>query len=731
MFSIKNIFSLKKLNSYNRKRTPTVLQMEAVECGAASLAMIMGHYGRFIPLEKMRIECGVNRDGTNARNILLAGKEFGMIGKAFKKELDQLKELPLPLIAHWNFNHFLILEGYKKGKYFLNDPAMGTRTVTEEEFDDSFTGVVLLLQPGDNFEQKKETSGFFSSLAKRLNGSYTSILYCFFTAIAMIIPSLVVPAFTRVFIDDILIGKMFERALPLFWIMLIVVIIMGFLTWIKEFYLLKLETKLSVSSSGKFLWHVLNLPYMFYTQRFAGEIASRVDLNDEVSNLLSNQLTINLMNIVQALFFLFIMFQYDVTLSIIAVGIALINIFVLRFMADKRKNANAKLLLDQGKLVGASMGGLQSIETLKATGRDSEFFEMWAGYEAKTINTMQKMGLLMSSIDIIPKFLSIMTTIVVLSAGSLKIMNGQLTIGMFVAFRMLMDYFLKPVTSLVDLGAQLQDAEGKMNRLDDVLKYPKDSLISRYKDNFDFENSFSKLSGHIKFDNISFGYNPRARAFINDFNLVINPGKKVAIVGGSGSGKSTIAKLLCGIYEPWEGEIIFDGKKCEDISREVMVNSLSLVDQDIFLFEGSVKENIALWDSSIKDEDIVNAAKDASIHDIITSRNNGYSNVIEEGGSNFSGGQKQRIEIARALAINPSILVLDEATSALDPSTEKLINDAILSRGCSCLIIAHRLSTIRDCDEIIVMDKGSIVQRGKHNDMIKKRGLYKDLIHAG
>ena len=731
MFSIKNIFSLKKLNSYNRKRTPTVLQMEAVECGAASLAMIMGHYGRFIPLEKMRIECGVNRDGTNARNILLAGKEFGMIGKAFKKELDQLKELPLPLIAHWNFNHFLILEGYKKGKYFLNDPAMGTRTVTEEEFDDSFTGVVLLLQPGDNFEQKKETSGFFSSLAKRLNGSYTSILYCFFTAIAMIIPSLVVPAFTRVFIDDILIGKMFERALPLFWIMLIVVIIMGFLTWIKEFYLLKLETKLSVSSSGKFLWHVLNLPYMFYTQRFAGEIASRVDLNDEVSNLLSNQLTINLMNIVQALFFLFIMFQYDVTLSIIAVGIALINIFVLRFMADKRKNANAKLLLDQGKLVGASMGGLQSIETLKATGRDSEFFEMWAGYEAKTINTMQKMGLLMSSIDIIPKFLSIMTTIVVLSAGSLKIMNGQLTIGMFVAFRMLMDYFLKPVTSLVDLGAQLQDAEGKMNRLDDVLKYPKDSLISRCKDNFDFENSFSKLSGHIKFDNISFGYNPRARAFINDFNLVINPGKKVAIVGGSGSGKSTIAKLLCGIYEPWEGEIIFDGKKCEDISREVMVNSLSLVDQDIFLFEGSVKENIALWDSSIKDEDIVNAAKDASIHDIITSRNNGYSNVIEEGGSNFSGGQKQRIEIARALAINPSILVLDEATSALDPSTEKLINDAILSRGCSCLIIAHRLSTIRDCDEIIVMDKGSIVQRGKHNDMIKKRGLYKDLIHAG
>ena len=731
MFSIKNIFSLKKLNSYNRKRTPTVLQMEAVECGAASLAMIMGHYGRFIPLEKMRIECGVNRDGTNARNILMAGKEFGMIGKAFKKELDQLKELPLPLIAHWNFNHFLILEGYRKGKYFLNDPAMGTRTVTEEEFDDSFTGVVLLLQPGDNFEQKKETSGFFSSLAKRLNGSYTSILYCFFTAIAMIIPSLVVPAFTRVFIDDILIGKMFERALPLFWIMLIVVIIMGFLTWIKEFYLLKLETKLSVSSSGKFLWHVLNLPYMFYTQRFPGEIASRVDLNDEVSNLLSNQLTINLMNIVQALFFLFIMFQYDVTLSIIAVGIALINIFVLRFMADKRKNVNAKLLLDQGKLVGASMGGLQSIETLKATGRDSEFFEMWAGYEAKTINTMQKMGLLMSSIDIIPKFLSIMTTIVVLSAGSLKIMNGQLTIGMFVAFRMLMDYFLKPVTSLVDLGAQLQDAEGKMNRLDDVLKYPKDSLISRYKDNFDFENSFSKLGGHIKFDNISFGYNPRARAFINDFNLVINPGEKVAIVGGSGSGKSTIAKLLCGIYEPWEGEIIFDGKKCKDISREVMVNSLSLVDQDIFLFEGSVKENIALWDSSIKDEDIVNAAKDASIHDIITSRNNGYSNVIEEGGSNFSGGQKQRIEIARALAINPSILVLDEATSALDPSTEKLINDAILSRGCSCLIIAHRLSTIRDCDEIIVMDKGSIVQRGKHNDMIKKRGLYKDLIHAG
>ena len=717
--------------SSRRKRTPTVLQMEAVECGAASLTMILGHYGRFIPLEKMRIECGVTRDGTNARNILMAGKTFGMIGKAFKKEPEDLKELPLPLIAHWNFNHFLVLEGYRKGKFYLNDPAMGPRIVTEDEFDDSFTGVVLLLEPGDDFEKRKETPSFFLSLSKRLQGSYQALGYCFLAALALIIPGIVVPAFTRIFIDDILVGKMIGRVQPLLWAMILVAIIMGVLTWLKEFHLLKLETKLSVSSSGKFLWHVLNLPYMFYTQRFPGEIASRVSLNDEVSNLLSNQLAINLLNIVQVAFFLFIMFQYDVVLSVLAIGIALINVIVLRTMANKRKNANVKFLQDEGKLMSASMGGLQSMETLKATGRESDFFEMWSGYEAKTINTMQSMGMLTSTMKVIPIFLSTMTNTIVLSVGSFRIMDGYLTIGMFVAFQLLMKYFLEPVTALVDLGVKYQDAEGQMNRIDDVLKYPTDPVIGKFKDDYKLENIGKKLTGNVEFKEVNFGYNPRAKAFIKNVNLILEPGKRVAVVGGSGSGKSTIAKLLCGVYEPWEGNIFFDGKTFEEIPRQVMINSLSLVDQDIFLFEGSVKENIALWDNSIEDHDIINASKDAAIHEIITARQRGYDNGIEEGGSNFSGGQQQRIEIARALATNPSILVLDEATSALDPTTEKLINDAILSRGCSCLTIAHRLSTIRDCDEIIVMEKGEIVQRGTHNEMIDTEGAYRNLVYAG
>ena len=714
-----------------RERTPSILQMEAVECGAASLAMILGYYGRFIPLEKMRIECGVSRDGTNARNIIMAGKTFGLVGKAFKKEPDDLKELPLPLIIHWNFNHFLVLEGFKKGKFFLNDPAVGPRIVTEEEFDESFTGIALMFQPGDDFEKRKETPSFFLSLSNRLKGSYRSLGYCVLAALAMIIPGMIVPAFTRIFIDDVLVGKMIGRVQPLLWVMIITAVIMGILTWLKEFHLLKLETKLSISSSGKFLWHVLNLPYMFYTQRFPGDIASRVALNDSVANLLSNELAVNLLNIVQVSFFLFIMFQYDVVLSFLAVGIALVNVIVLRSMANKRKNANVKLLQDQGKLIGATMGGLQSMETLKATGRESDFFEMWSGYEAKTINTMQDMGLLTTTMSVIPTFLSTMTNTIVLSVGSLRIMDGHLTIGMFIAFQMLMKYFLTPVTELVDLGVKFQDSEGQMTRLDDVLKYPTDPVIQRYSNEFNPEKIENKLTGYVEFKEVNFGYNPRAKAFINNINLVLEPGKRVAVVGGSGSGKSTIAKLLCGVYEPWEGNIYFDGETIDKIPREVMVNSLSLVDQDIFLFEGNVKENIALWDNSIEEHDVINASKDAAIHDIITARQGGYGNLVEEGGSNFSGGQRQRLEIARALATNPTILVLDEATSALDPTTEKFINNAILSRSCSSLTIAHRLSTIRDCDEIIVMENGQIVQRGTHNEMIDIEGAYRDLVHAG
>ena len=385
-----------------------------------------------------------------------------------------------------------MLEGFKKGKFFLNDPAVGPRIVTEEEFDGSFTGVALMFQPGDDFEKRKETPSFFLSLSKRLKGSYRSFGYCVLAALAMIIPGMVVPAFTRIFIDDVLVGKMIGRVQPLLWVMIITAVIMGILTWLKEFHLLKLETKLSISSSGKFLWHVLNLPYMFYTQRFPGDIASRVALNDSVANLLSNELAVNLLNIVQVSFFLFIMFQYDVVLSFLAVGIALVNVIVLRSMANKRKNANVKLLQDQGKLIGATMGGLQSMETLKATGRESDFFEMWSGYEAKTINTMQDMGLLTTTMSVIPTFLSTMTNTIVLSVGSLRIMDGHLTIGMFIAFQMLMKYFLTPVTELVDLGVKFQDSEGQMTRLDDVLKYPTDPVIQRYSNEFNPEKIENK-----------------------------------------------------------------------------------------------------------------------------------------------------------------------------------------------------------------------------------------------
>lgn len=717
-----------QIQKIKRVKVPTVLQMEAVECGAASLDMVLGYYGRFVPLEELRLECGVSRDGSKASNLLKAARRYGLSAVGYRLEPERVKKFQGPMIIFWNFNHFLVLEGFKKGFVYLNDPASGPRRVTGEEFDQSFTGVVLTFEPGPDFQKGGEKSNIIPALKSRLRGFQLYLIYLVLAGFLMVLPGLVIPVFTRIFVDNILLQNMKSWVPPLLIGMGLTAVLRLGLTWLQNYYLLQMETKLALSTSGQFFWHVLRLPVQFFAQRYSGEIGARVQINDQVAQFLAGRLAPTVLDCMVIIFYFALMLRYDVLLALVGLFIASLNIFYLQFVARKRNDQNQKLLQDRGKLYGTSMAGLQMIETLKAGGNESDFFAKWAGYKAKLVNSEQEMGVSNGYLAVVPFFLDNLNLMVILSIGGLHVINGQLTIGMLVAFQSLMSSFLEPVRSLVNMGSTLQEMKGNINRVEDVLRYPVDSRLADLDSPGGLPAGPVKLNGYVELKNVTFGYSRLEPPLIENFNLKMKPGSRVALVGGSGSGKSTIAKLVAGLYQPWSGEIIFDGKSRSAIPMLLITNSLSVVDQDIILFEGTVRDNLTLWDSTIAEADVIQAARDACIHQDIAARDGGYDHLVEEGGRNFSGGQQQRMEIARALAGKPSILILDEATSALDPVTEKIINDNIRRRGGTLMIVAHRLSTIRDCDEIIVLEKGKVVQRGTHEQLKNVKGPYADLI---
>lgn len=710
-------------------KVPTVLQMEAVECGAASLTMILRYYGKYVPLEQVRIACGVSRDGSKASNILKAARQYGLEAKGFRKEPDSLKEMALPVIIHWNFSHFMVLEGFGKGKVYLNDPASGRRRVTEEEFSQSFTGVTLTFSPTPAFEKGGRKPSLLAGLAKRLRGSKTALLYVVLAGLFMAVTGLALPVFSKILVDDILLAGKDSWIAPLLIGMGLTAAVRCLLTWLQQFYLLQLETKIAVTSSSRFLWHLLKLPAEFFTQRSAGDITSRMLSNDRVAKLLSGKLATAVLNLFMVVFYFVLMLYYNVVLALVGLAIALINIAYLKTVAAQRKDRNSRLLKDRSMAAATGMTGLQIIETLKATGSEPDFFAKWAGYQAKALNSEQEMSVSTQCLAALPTFLTGLTNTLVLALGAYLILEGRMTIGTLVAFQSLMTSFMAPVTEIVGLGAELQEVEGEMNRLDDVLQYP--PQLTGEEENKTTPGDIQKLTGFVELEGIAFGYSPLEPPLIENFSLRLRPGSRVALVGGSGSGKSTVAKILAGIYKPWSGQILLDGRPREAWPQTVLANSLAMVDQEIWLFEGSVRDNITLWDETVSENQLLQAAKDACIHEDITSRAGGYDQPVEEGGANFSGGQRQRLEIARALAQNPSILILDEATSALDPMTEKAVDENIRRRGCTCIIVAHRLSTIRDCDEIIVLKKGKIAERGTHEELYARRGLYAGLIKTG
>lgn len=710
----------------SRVRTPTILQMEEVECGAAALAIVLAYHGRQVPLERLRIDCGVSRDGSNALNIVKAARNYALATKAFRKEPSELIGMTFPMIIHWQFNHFVVLEGFGKGKAYINDPSAGPRTVTAEEFDASFTGVVLTFEPTAEFERRKESWRTVRSLLSRLSGTGDTLTYVVLTGLLLVVPGLVIPAFSRIFVDDVLLAGLNNWMLPLLAGMALTALLRGVLTFLRQYYLIRLETGLAMNMSGRFMWHVLRLPIAFFQQRHAGEIASRIAVNSRLAHLLSGELAVALLDLLTVVFYLVLLVQFSWLLTLLGIVIALANFVFLRFINRVQTDRNLRLMLDDGKMDGVSMSGLALIETLKASGAETDFFRRWAGWQSKLLHSEQKLGETGMFVSTVPAFLFAINSTVILAAGGLYVINGTFTIGMLVAFQSLMESFLAPVGRLLRLGASWQEISGSLSRLDDVYRYPLASNAA--SPNPSAVSMFPKLKGALEMKGVTFGYNPLEPPFIEDFHLSLKPGEHVALVGGTGSGKSTIAKLITGLYAPLKGEIRFDGMRREDIPADVLAVSLAAVDQEIRLFQGTIRENVTLWDGTAPETDIVRACKDAQIHDEILSRPGGYNHPVAEGGTNFSGGQRQRLEIARSLCVNPSILVLDEATSALDPLTEKAVLDALKRRGCTCITVAHRLSTVRDADEIIVLDRGKVVERGRHEQLIRQGGAYASLV---
>lgn len=723
-------------------RTPTVLQMENVECGAAALGILLAHYGKYVPLERLRIDCGISRDGSNAANVMAAANAHGLICNGYKVELDALGEVRLPCIAFWNFNHFLVVEGFRRGKAYLNDPASGRRTVTAEEFDRAFSGVVLTAEPGPQFERGGRKPSTARALRRRLRGIRLAVTFCVLAGLGLVIPGLAIPTFSKIFVDEVLIGGSRRLLGPLLIGLAVAAVLRAGLTALQVRYLTRASTKLAITQTGRFLWHVLRLPIEFFQQRYAGDISGRIASNERVAGFLTGDLATSVIGLITAVFYAGLMLRYDAMLTVVGVTIALVNLVVLRLISRKRQDESQRMLQESGKLSATAMGGVQTIESIKATAREDDFFARWAGYQAKSSIAEQRLAASSAALATVPMMLSMASTALVLGLGGLRVIDGTLTIGMLVAFQSLLASFTRPINDLVRLGDVIQRLTGDMKRLDDVANYKVDRVFvadpppAAPAAPADGERPHQplapvrRLAGFVELRNVTFGYNRLDEPLLKDFSLALSPGDRVALVGGSGSGKSTVARLLSGLYRPWEGEILFDHRPRESWPRALLANSFAMVDQDLFFFEGTVRDNIALWDHTLPDEAIQRAAKDACIHDEISARRGGYASKVEEAGRNFSGGQRQRLEIARALANDPTILVLDEATSALDAATEKIVDDRIRRRGCTCVIIAHRLSTIRDANEIIVLERGRVVQRGTHEDLIVADGPYQRLIRT-
>ena len=708
-------------------KVPVIMQMEALECGAACLAMVAAYYGKWVPLEQVRRDCGVSRDGSNARNVLVAARSYGFAAKGYRYEPDSLRtDGQFPCIIHWNMEHFVVLNGFTKDKAVLNDPARGLVSVSMEEFDRSFTGICLILEPGADFTPGGKPKSVLEFARHRLKGTGPAIAFMVLCTIIGSLLGIIQPAFSRIFYDRLLTGQNPEWFMPFMAALIVFSCLQVFIAGVQMLYSNRINARFAVVGSTSFLWKVLHLPMDFFSQRLAGDIQARQSSNAGVANALVNTFAPLSLQLIMMVFYFVVMVRYSWQLTLLGLVSIAVNMAMARVISQKRINLSRVQMRDGGKLSSATVSGIEMIETIKASGAENGFFGRWAGYQA-SVNTRQMRSARMEQIlGLIPSVISVVCSSAITIAGAWLTMNGQFTVGMIAQFQGFLSSFSGPIGSLISAGQSLMEMRTEMERIEDVMQYPDDPAFHTAPD--EAEGSFEKLSGMVELKNVTFGYSRLAQPLIRDFNLTLKPGSRVALVGASGCGKSTVAKLISGLYQPWSGEILFDGQPMGSISREKLTGSLAVVDQDIVIFEDTIANNIRMWDTSIEDFEVTLAAWDAQIYHDIMRRDGGFQNKLTEGGKDLSGGQRQRLEIARVLAQDPTIIIMDEATSALDAKTEYEVVSAIRNRGITCIVVAHRLSTIRDCDEILVMDGGLVVERGTHEELMARGGRYTELV---
>ena len=718
---------IKQPVQHKTAKVPVVMQLEALECGAACLTMILAYYDKWIPLEQVRRDCGVSRDGSNARNIMLAARSYGLEADAYKAEPAVLKEEgSFPCIIHWEFNHFMGLDGFSHGKVHINDPARGKITLTEEEFDKGFTGIFIMMAPSEKFTPSGAPKSTLAFARKRLTGAGSAILFVILLSIITSLFGLIDPAMSRVFMDRLIVGHNPSWVMPFLILMSILTVIHLTTSWFQAIYSLRIQAKMSVVGSMTYMWKLLRLPMEFFSQRMAGDLLQRQMTNASIAERLVNTFAPLLLNTVMMVVYLTIMLQQSPLLTLVGISSMLINLINSMVMSRMRVNITRVQQRDSGKLTGVTMTGIRMVETIKASGSENGFFRNWSGLQA-SVNTQRiRFQRLDTTLGLVPRILSETSSVMILILGVWLVIQGRFTVGMILSFQSYLASFTAPVSTLIGAGQTLQEMRTDMERVEDVMEYP-DISADQPAEKAE-ETEYRKLSGQIELKNVTFGYAPLQPPLITNFSMSMKPGSRVAFVGSSGCGKSTLAKLISGLYKPWSGEILFDGKPIGEIDRNILTGSLAVVDQDITLFEDTIAQNIRMWDSSIEDFEVILAARDAQIHEDIMKREGGYESRLTEGGMDLSGGQRQRLELARVLAQDPTILILDEATSALDAKTEYNAVKAISERGITCIVVAHRLSTIRDCDEIIVLDHGRVVERGTHEELFAKGGLYTSLV---
>ena len=713
--------------------TPILLQMHATECGAASLGMVLGYFGLWVPLTELRDKCEVSRDGSSAASILRAARHYGLEGGGLSVRGESLKLLQLPLILFWQFSHFVVLEGYDEHYFYLNDPATGRRRVSGEEFNKAYSKIALRLNPGPEFKTGGERPGLLDRLRTLLAGSWRVLLGVIGCGLMLSVLALAVPTSLTIFVDSLLLNR--SAWTGLVGVLIGAGILAYILSLLKHRFLKRLAVRISVIGYDRGFSRMLRLPVDFFYHRLVGDLTDRVSSIDRIAKNLTERFLVMIIDMTMSSVLLVAMFIYDELLTLIVLLLGVLHAVLAHFLNGIRAIRSQSMRREQGLLIGVGMQMLSHADNLRMTGSDDRFFSRWSGQQARELHTRQLYSELVSINTALPGLIAIFRAAIVLGVGASMVLANDLTLGMLVGFYILAEMFLTPIGRFLEFADERQALETDLQRLDDIAKTPEDPVFSRRSpgsESIPTLNGRLQLTGHLELRNVTFGYNTNRPPLIKDFNLVVKPGQRVAVVGPSGSGKSTLARLVSGIHQPWSGEILFDGHVRDEVPEDVLRRSISMVDQEVVLFSASLRDNITLWNPAVPDEAIFAATRDARIHDEILIRPNGYATQVEEGGANFSGGQRQRLEIARALVGNPTLIILDEATSSLDAATEEEVDEALRRRGVSCLIVAHRLSTVRDCDEIIVLDKGVEVQRGTHDELITdETGTYFKLVRSG